>query len=74
MRKALNEGRQAYVVCPMIEESDSDLKSVKAYYENARNNFLKGYSSGILHGKLSSAEKEAVMSDFKQGKDRKSVV
>ena len=68
VRKALNEGRQAYVVCPMIEESDSDLKSVKAYYENARNNFLKGYSSGILHGKLSSAEKEAVMSDFKQGK------
>ncbi len=68
VRKALNEGRQAYVVCPMIEESDSDLNSVKAYYEYARNNFLKGYSSGILHGKLSSAEKETVMSDFKQGK------
>lgn len=68
VRKALNEGRQAYVVCPMIEESDSDLISVKSYYEYARNNFLKGYSTGILHGKLSSAEKESVMSDFKQGK------
>lgn len=68
VRKALNDGRQAYVVCPMIEESETDLNSVKAYYEVAMNTFLKGYSIGILHGKLSSAEKETVMNDFKQGK------
>ena len=67
VRKALNEGRQAYVVCPMIEESESDLNSVKTYYESAKNSFLKGYSIGILHGKLSAIEKESVMNDFKFG-------
>jgi len=68
VRKALNSGRQAYVICPMIEDSDSELNSVKSYSEYAEKNFLKGYSVGILHGKMSSAEKDSVMSDFKNGK------
>jgi len=68
VRKALNSGRQAYVICPMIEDSDSDLNSVKSYSEYAEKNFLKGYSIGLLHGKMSSSEKENTMSDFKNGK------
>lgn len=68
VRKALNEGRQAYVVCPMIEETGSELKSVKTYSEYAQKNFLKGYSVGLLHGKMNSSEKDLIMTDFKQGK------
>lgn len=67
VRKALDEGRQAYIVCPMIEESESDLNSVKSYYELAEKNWLENYSIGILHGKMNPTEKESVMNEFKQG-------
>ncbi|MBO5383691.1 MAG: ATP-dependent DNA helicase RecG, partial [Ruminococcus sp.] len=51
VRNALDEGRQAYVVCPMIEDSESDLLAVKSYAEMAANELLKGYSIELLHGK-----------------------
>lgn len=68
VRKALDSGRQAYVICPLIEDSESDLISVRSYAEYAEKNFLKGYSIGILHGRMSSAEKDSAMSDFKNGR------
>lgn len=68
VRKELNSGRQAYIVCPAIEDSESDLNSVKSYAEYAKNNFLKGYSVGLLHGKLPANEKSSVMMNFKLGK------
>ncbi len=67
VRERLDEGRQAYVVCPMIEESESDLLAVKSYAENAAEGDLKGYSLALLHGKMRAAEKEKVMKKFRDG-------
>jgi len=67
VRKALDEGRQAYVVCPMIEESESELFAVKTYAENAARGDLKGYTTALLHGKMSAAEKDRTMKKFRSG-------
>ncbi len=68
VRERLEEGRQAYVVCPMIEESESELFAVKSYAENAIKYDLKGYTTELLHGKMKPAEKDRVMQDFHNGK------
>ncbi|MBR0140777.1 MAG: ATP-dependent DNA helicase RecG [Ruminococcus sp.] len=67
VRERLDEGRQAYVVCPMIEDSESDLFAVKSYAENAEKQDLKGYTTALLHGKMKSSEKEEVMKKFRDG-------
>ncbi|MBR1592666.1 MAG: ATP-dependent DNA helicase RecG [Ruminococcus sp.] len=67
VRDRINEGRQAYVVCPMIEDSESDLFAVKSYAENAQKQDLKGYTTALLHGRMKSAEKEEVMKKFRDG-------
>ena len=67
VRERLDEGRQAYVVCPMIEESESELFAVKTYTENAANGDLKGYSTALLHGKMKPSEKDKVMEKFRDG-------
>lgn len=67
VRERLDEGRQAYVVCPMIEDSESDLFAVKSYAENAAENDLKGYSTALLHGRMRAAEKDKVMKQFRNG-------
>lgn len=67
IKKHLDEGRQAYIVCPMIEDSDSDLQSVCSYAEKISSNEFKNYRVGLLHGKMSSAEKDSTMAEFKNG-------
>lgn len=67
VRDRLGEGRQAYVVCPVIEESESDLLAVKTYAENAAEGDLKGYTIALLHGKMRAAEKDKVMKMFRDG-------
>lgn len=64
----LDKGRQAYVVCPMIEESDSELISVKKYAQELSEGSFAGYNVGLLHGKLPPDKKEKVMRDFKDKK------
>lgn len=63
---------QVFIVCPLIEESQSEtLKSVKAAtieYENLKNNIFREFKVGLLHGRLKPAEKEKIMSDFKNKK------
>lgn len=67
VRERLDEGRQAYVVCPMIEDSESDLFAVKSYAETAAETTLKGYTTALLHGKMRAAEKDKVMKKFRSG-------
>lgn len=67
VRARLDEGRQAYIVCPMIEDSESDLFAVKTYAENAAKTTLNGYTTALLHGKMKPAEKEDVMKRFSSG-------
>ena len=68
IKKFLNEGRQGYIVCPLVEESDqTDITSATEYYENLKTNDFKDYSLGLLHGKMKAAEKEEVMRKFALG-------
>jgi len=70
VRSELTSGRQAYVICPRIEEPDPDketalqLKSVVAEAERLRKSEFKDWRLGILHGKMTPAEKDAVMAKF----------
>lgn len=68
IRQYLDDGKQAYIVCPMIEDSESDLFAVKSYAENVMKSDLKNYNVEILHGKMSAQEKESVMQKFHDGK------
>jgi len=61
----LEAGRQMFVVCPLINESElSDANSAEATYERLRTHEFKHRRIGILHGKLSAAEKNSVMDAF----------
>lgn len=63
----VEKGEQVYVICPLIDDSDVlEVKSVKKEYEQLHDVFPK-FKIGLLHGKLKSAEKEAVMQKFKDG-------
>lgn len=68
VKQQLDQGRQAYIVCPMIEDGDREAASVNAYAEQLKDTVLSTVSMGILHGKLPADEKEQLMDDFKAGK------
>ena len=68
LRKQIGEGRQVYVVCPLVEENeDLDLNSVEKLYEEYKNEF-KEFNVAILHGKMKNKEKDEIMHDFKDNK------
>lgn len=68
MKSELEKGRQAYVICPLIEESDK-LDVQNALDVHARmTEALTGFRIGLMHGRLSSEEKAEVMSSFKQNR------
>jgi ATP-dependent DNA helicase RecG len=68
VRTQVDQGRQAYIICPLVEESDK-IEAKAAVEEHARlqNEIFPNLKLGLLHGRLSAAEKESVMRDFKQG-------
>ncbi|MFU2157605.1 ATP-dependent DNA helicase RecG [Caldisericum sp. AR60] len=69
VREELDKGHKAYVVCPLIEDSESlDAQSVEKVYERLAQNHLKGYKIAKLHGGMSGKEKAQVMEDFRNGK------
>jgi ATP-dependent DNA helicase RecG len=66
LRKHLDAGRQAYVVCPLIEESEtSQARAAEAEAERLRRGELRGYRVGLLHGRLRPAERRQLMALFK---------
>jgi ATP-dependent DNA helicase RecG len=66
LRKHLDAGRQAYVVCPLIEESEtSQARAAEAEAERLRRAELRGYRVGLLHGRLRPAERRDLMARFK---------
>jgi ATP-dependent DNA helicase RecG len=67
IRKLISEGKQAYIICPLIDESDSDLKSISEYKKILLNYFDKT-DFAILHGKMKPSDKEKIMSDFANNK------
>ena len=66
----VKEGDQVYVICPLVEDSDKleEVKSVTAEFERLSKGAFKGLKIGLLHGRMSSQEKQDVMDDFKAGK------
>ena len=69
VREQVQAGRQAYVVCPLIGESEKlELASAQETYEELSGGELHGLRLAMLHGKMPSAEKEAAMDQFRQGR------
>lgn len=68
IKREVDNGRQAYIVCPNIEESDTEnLQSVIKYTEILKKDLLHNYRVEYLHGKMKPDEKEKVMESFKSG-------
>lgn len=69
MASELSKGRQAYVICPLIEESDKlDVQNAVDAYEQLKLYFQGKFEVGLMHGRLSADEKDAIMRDFSEGK------
>ncbi len=68
MKRQVEEGRQAYVVYPVIEESETQaMKAAQQEYEHLSKEVFPQFSIGLMHGRLGAAEKEEVMQRFKDG-------
>ena len=68
IKKQVDEGRQAYIVCPLVEENEEmNLKSVTTLAEKYKNEVFKDYSVEYLHGKMKNKEKDEIMERFKNG-------
>ncbi len=69
VKKHLDDGRQGYIVCPLVEESDVvQLAAAEDFAAKLSENEFKNYSVGIVHGKMKPKDKDAVMKGFVEGK------
>ena len=69
VHQQLAAGRQAYVVCPLIElNEESDLPSAEEVYDELRYGIFRDMSCGLVHGRMKAADKEQVMQDFYENK------
>lgn len=67
VKKAIARGEQAYIVCPLVEEGESDLLPATQYAEKLSETAFKGYNLGLLHGKMKAKDKDKVMTAFANG-------
>ncbi len=68
IKKHLDMGLQSYIVCPLVEESDTaELTAATDYARKLQEKEFQGYRVGLLHGKMKPKEKEKVMADFAKG-------
>ncbi len=68
IEKQIQEGRQAYIVCPLVEENEElDLKSVEELYETYQRKVFPHYKVEYIHGKMKPKQKDEIMERFKQG-------
>ncbi len=67
LRKTMDNGEQAYIVCPLVEESESDLIPATEYYNFLKETEFKNYTLGLLHGQMKAKEKDEVMKRFYSG-------
>ena len=69
IKKQVDEGRQAYIVCPLVEENEEiNAKAVLELFENYKQDVFPEYRVEYLHGKMRPKEKDAIMQEFKEGK------
>ena len=75
IEKLVGEGRQVYIICPMVEESEEPdeglesarLKSAREYYEKLHNEVFPDLRTALVHGKMPAKEKDAAMAAFRSG-------
>ena len=68
IRQEIEQGRQAYIVCPLVEESEAlEATSATEEYQAISESVFPEYSVGLLHGRMRAADKEKVMEEFRQG-------
>ena len=68
IKKQIDLGRQCYIVCPLVEESEEmDLKSVIELYNKYKDEIFKNYTIEYIHGKMKAKEKDDIMERFKNG-------
>ena len=68
IKEQIKEGRQAYIVCPLVEENEElDLKSVEKLYEKYKKEVFPDYRVEYIHGKMKPKEKDEIMTKFKAG-------
>ena len=70
IKKQVDEGRQAYIVCPLVEESEdeeNDLKAVVSLFEKCKTEIFSEYNVEYIHGKMKQKEKDEIMLKFKKG-------
>ena len=68
IQKQVQEGRQAYIVCPLVEENEElDLKSVEKLYETYKTEIFPQYRVEYIHGKMKQKDKDSIMERFKKG-------
>ena len=66
--KQIESGRQAYIVCPLVEENEElDLKSVEKLYELYKTEIFPQYRVEYIHGKMKQKDKDSIMNTFKKG-------
>ena len=66
--KNIDEGRQCYIVCPLVEENDEiNAKSVMEIFEEYKTKVFSNYKVEYLHGKMKQKEKDQIMEEFKNG-------
>lgn len=69
IKKQIQQGRQAYIVCPLVEDDEeSNLKSVEKLYEEYKTTIFPEYKVEYIHGKMKIKDKDSIMKDFKDGK------
>ncbi len=69
IKQQVDEGRQAYIVAPLIEESEGmELESATKVFNELKDANFSGYELGLLHGRMNNAEKEDVIKKFYEGK------
>ncbi len=69
IHKEIEKGRQAYIICPMIEENEKlELKAVTEYARELKSGAFSDLNVELLHGKIKGEEKQRIMAEFAQGK------
>ena len=67
IKKTIDSGNQAYIVCPAVEETENDIASAVKYAEDLAKKEFKDYKVGLLHGKMKPKDKDKIMSAFQKG-------
>lgn len=69
IKKHISEGRQAYIVCPLVDESDTlELQSVINLYERLKERYFQDIEIEFIHGKIKHVDKDRIMKNFENGK------